>query len=167
MGLVADGLVKHYARRAVVNGVRIEVNPGETVGLLGPNGAGKTTTFYMAVGLVAPDEGEVLLDGDRITRMPMHQRARQGVGYLPQENCAFRRLSVEDNIAAVLEWMPCPAEERRHPPPGGAGQGVRARIRPPGAGRRRVRRRAPPHRDRPRPGQAPRVPPSRRAVHRH
>ncbi len=114
MGLVADGLVKHYARRAVVNGVRIEVNPGETVGLLGPNGAGKTTTFYMAVGLVAPDEGEVLLDGARITRMPMHQRARRGIGYLPQENCAFRHLSVEDNIAAVLEWMPCPAEERRH-----------------------------------------------------
>ncbi len=114
MALVADGLVKHYARRAVVNGVRIEVNPGETVGLLGPNGAGKTTTFYMAVGLVAPDEGEVLLDGARITRMPMHQRARRGIGYLPQENCAFRHLSVEDNIAAVLEWMPYPAEERRH-----------------------------------------------------
>jgi lipopolysaccharide export system ATP-binding protein len=113
MGLAARGLVKHYARRAVVNGVQIEVNPGETVGLLGPNGAGKTTTFYMTVGLVAPDAGQVLLDGDDITRMPMHRRARRGIGYLPQENCAFRHLPVEDNIAAVLEWMPYSAEERR------------------------------------------------------
>jgi len=113
MGLVAEGLVKRYQRRAVVNGVKVEVNPGETVGLLGPNGAGKTTTFYMTVGLVAADAGNVLLDGRDITQMPMHQRARRGIGYLPQENCAFRHLSVEENILAVLEWTPLSPAERR------------------------------------------------------
>jgi lipopolysaccharide export system ATP-binding protein len=113
MGLVAEGLVKRYRRRAVVNGVEVEVNPGETVGLLGPNGAGKTTTFYMTVGLVAADAGRVELDGRDITELPMHERARRGIGYLPQENCAFRHLSVEENILAVLEWTPLSPAERR------------------------------------------------------
>lgn len=112
MPLIAQGLIKQYGRRSVVNGVEITVSPGETVGLLGPNGAGKTTTFYMMVGLVRANEGKVLLEEQDITRLWMHQRARLGLGYLPQENCAFRRLSVEDNIRAVLEWMPISREER-------------------------------------------------------
>jgi len=113
MSLVAQGLVKRYRGRAVVDGLRIEVNPGETVGLLGPNGAGKTTTFYMIVGLIAADEGAVLLDGQDIARLPIHQRVRRGIGYLPQENSAFRHLTVEENIAAVLEWMPISPQGRR------------------------------------------------------
>jgi len=113
MSLAARGLVKRYGRRRVVDGVEIEVGSGETVGLLGPNGAGKTTTFYMVVGLVAANAGTVSLDGRDITRMRMHERARHGIGYLAQENSAFRHLSVEDNIAAVLEWTPLSAEERR------------------------------------------------------
>ena len=112
MGLLAQGLVKRYRRRSVVNGVDLAVNPGETVGLLGPNGAGKTTTFYMMVGLIRANGGRVLLEDEDITRTWMHERARRGIGYLPQENCAFRHLSVEDNIRAVLEWMPLSAEER-------------------------------------------------------
>ena len=113
MSLAARGLVKRYGRRRVVDGVEIEVGSGETVGLLGPNGAGKTTTFYMVVGLVAANAGTVSLDGHDITRMRMHERARHGIGYLAQENSAFRHLSVEDNIAAVLEWTPLSADERR------------------------------------------------------
>lgn len=112
MGLLAQGLVKRYRRRSVVNGVDLAVSPGETVGLLGPNGAGKTTTFYMMVGLIRANGGRVLLEDEDITRTWMHERARRGIGYLPQENCAFRHLSVEDNIRAVLEWMPLSAEER-------------------------------------------------------
>jgi lipopolysaccharide export system ATP-binding protein len=113
MSLRAQGLVKRYRGRPVVNGVEVEVSPGETVGLLGPNGAGKTTTFYLMVGLVPANAGTVTLDGNDITGMWMHQRARRGIGYLPQENCAFRHLSVEDNLRAVLEWMPLTREERR------------------------------------------------------
>jgi len=113
MSLAAEGLVKRYQGRQVVDGVDLLVSPGETIGLLGPNGAGKTTTFYMLVGLVAPNAGAVSLEGEDITRLPMHQRARRGMGYLAQENSAFRHLSVEDNIAAVLEWMPTPGEEKR------------------------------------------------------
>ena len=113
MSLAARGLVKRYGRRRVVDGVEIEVGSGETVGLLGPNGAGKTTTFYMIVGLVAANAGTVSLDGRDITRMRMHERARHGIGYLAQENSAFRHLSVADNIAAVLEWTPLSADERR------------------------------------------------------
>jgi lipopolysaccharide export system ATP-binding protein len=113
MSLAARGLVKRYGRRRVVDGVEIAVSPGETVGLLGPNGAGKTTTFYMIVGLVAANAGTVSLDGHDITRMRMHERARHGIGYLAQENSAFRHLSVEDNIAAVLEWTSLSADERR------------------------------------------------------
>lgn len=96
-------LVKRYGKRTVVNHVSFEVNQGEIVGLLGPNGAGKTTSFYMVVGLVKPDEGEVFLDDLNITKLPMYKRAQMGIGYLPQEASVFRKLSVEDNITAVLE----------------------------------------------------------------
>ena len=112
MSFSAQGLIKRYGRRAVVDGIDLEVSRGETVGLLGPNGAGKTTTFYLMVGLVRANGGNVTLEGNDITRMWMHDRARRGVGYLPQENCAFRNLSVEDNIRAVLEWMLLTPDER-------------------------------------------------------
>ncbi|PUZ28311.1 LPS export ABC transporter ATP-binding protein [Chitinophaga parva] len=98
-----DQLVKKYGARTVVNHVSVEVEQGEIVGLLGPNGAGKTTTFYMVVGLIKPDEGNVYLDSQNITKLPMYKRAQMGIGYLPQEASVFRKLSVEDNIAAVLE----------------------------------------------------------------
>lgn len=98
-----DNLVKRYSGRTVVNQVSIEVKQGEIVGLLGPNGAGKTTTFYMTVGLIKPDEGKVYLDDQDITPLAMYKRARMGIGYLPQEASVFRKLSVEDNISAVLE----------------------------------------------------------------
>jgi lipopolysaccharide export system ATP-binding protein len=101
--LRAEGLVKVYGQRAVVNGVDLEVKPGEIVGILGPNGAGKTTTFYMIVGLVRPDGGSVWFQGREVTGMPMHLRARMGMGYLPQEESIFRRLTVEENLMAVLE----------------------------------------------------------------
>ncbi len=96
-------LIKSYRNRTVVNEVSIQVKQGEIVGLLGPNGAGKTTTFYMVVGLIKPDEGKVFLDDREITRLPMYKRAKLGIGYLPQEASVFRKLSVEDNIRAVLE----------------------------------------------------------------
>ncbi len=98
-----SNLVKQYGSRTVVNQVSVEVKQGEIVGLLGPNGAGKTTTFYMVVGLIKPDEGEVFLEDRNITKLPMYKRAQMGIGYLPQEASVFRKLSVEDNIAAVLE----------------------------------------------------------------
>jgi lipopolysaccharide export system ATP-binding protein len=103
MILSSHNLVKKYKKRTVVNNVSIEVKQGECVGLLGPNGAGKTTTFYMTVGLVKPDEGTVMLDGEDITPLPMYKRAQKGLGYLPQEASIFRTLSVEDNIKSVLE----------------------------------------------------------------
>ncbi|MCK7558782.1 LPS export ABC transporter ATP-binding protein [Chitinophaga sedimenti] len=96
-------LVKRYGARTVVNHVSVEVSQGEIVGLLGPNGAGKTTSFYMVVGLIKPDEGEVFLEDVNITKLPMFKRAQMGIGYLPQEASIFRKLSVEDNISAVLE----------------------------------------------------------------
>src|ERR1700754_1874874 len=96
-------LVKSYHSRTVVNQVSVNVKQGEIVGLLGPNGAGKTTTFYMVVGLIKPDEGKVFLDDMEITKLPMYKRAQLGIGYLPQEASVFRKLSVEDNILAVLE----------------------------------------------------------------
>jgi lipopolysaccharide export system ATP-binding protein len=99
----AHGLVKRFGKRAVVREVSLAVNAGEIVGLLGPNGAGKTTSFYMMVGLIAPDGGRIEIDGKDVTREPMHVRARLGVGYLPQEASVFRRLSVADNILAILE----------------------------------------------------------------
>lgn len=103
MILSSHNLVKKYKKRTVVNNVSIEVKQGECVGLLGPNGAGKTTSFYMTVGLVKPDEGTVMLDGEDITPLPMFKRAQKGLGYLPQEASIFRTLSVEDNIKSVLE----------------------------------------------------------------
>ncbi len=118
-GIVVDGsvleaehLVKAYRRRAVVNDVGLRLQQGEIVGLLGPNGAGKTTTFYMIVGLIEPQEGRILLDGQDITNMPMFKRARLGVGYLSQEPSIFRKLSVEDNIMAILETLPISRVER-------------------------------------------------------
>lgn len=101
--LRADNIFKRYKRRTVVNGVSVEVKQGEIVGLLGPNGAGKTTTFYMIVGLIKPNEGHIYLDNEEITDLAMYRRAQKGIGYLPQEASVFRKLSVEDNIRAILE----------------------------------------------------------------
>ena len=101
--LSAHGLIKRYKKRTVVDGVSLAVDAGEIVGLLGPNGAGKTTSFYMMVGLIAPDGGRIEIDGQDVTHRPMHARARLGVGYLPQEASVFRRLSVADNVMAILE----------------------------------------------------------------
>ncbi len=112
--LSAHKLRKVYRGRAVVNGVSIEVHPGEIVGLLGPNGAGKTTTFYMVVGLVEPDDGEVFLGNEEITDLPMYLRARRGISYLPQEPSVFRKLSVEDNLRAVFETLDLPAKEQEN-----------------------------------------------------
>jgi len=106
--------MKKYGTRTVVKGVSIEVKQGEIVGLLGPNGAGKTTSFYMIVGLVQPNAGKVFLDEKEITKEPMYKRAQMGIGYLPQEVSVFRKLSVEDNIAAILEMMPLSKEEQKH-----------------------------------------------------
>jgi lipopolysaccharide export system ATP-binding protein len=103
MILRSDNLIKQYKQKKVVNDVSIYVQQGEIVGLLGPNGAGKTTTFYMTVGLVKPDHGNIFLDDENITRLPMYKRAQRGVGYLPQEASVYRDLTVEDNIKAVLE----------------------------------------------------------------
>ncbi len=111
--LRTNGLVKRYKQRSVVNGVSICVNPGEIVGLLGPNGAGKTTTFNMVVGLVRPDEGEVIFQNQPITRLAMHQRARLGIGYLTQEPSVFRKLTVEQNILAILETCQMSPAERQ------------------------------------------------------
>ncbi len=106
-------LVKNYGVRTVVNHVSIEVKQGEIVGLLGPNGAGKTTTFYMTVGLIKPDEGKVFLNDEDITGLAMYKRAKMGIGYLPQESSVFRKLSVEDNIAAILEMTGKPKDYQR------------------------------------------------------
>ena len=103
MKLESLNLKKSYKKRFVVDGVNIDVNQGEIVGLLGPNGAGKTTTFYMMVGLIKPLSGQILLDGNDITKEPMYQRARKGLGYLPQEPSIFRRLTVEENLKAIME----------------------------------------------------------------
>ncbi len=102
-GITAENLVKVYKKRRVVNDVSFHIKQGEIVGLLGPNGAGKTTTFYMIVGLIRPDEGKVFLKGENIAGFPMFKRALMGIGYLPQENSIFRKLSVEDNIRSVLD----------------------------------------------------------------
>jgi lipopolysaccharide export system ATP-binding protein len=107
------GLVKQYGGRRVVNGVDIHVRAGEVVGLLGKNGAGKTTTFYMIVGLVPPTEGHVYMGEEDVTRMPMYRRARRGVGYLPQEESIFRKLSVEENLLAILETLPMTDDQRQ------------------------------------------------------
>jgi lipopolysaccharide export system ATP-binding protein len=111
--LSAEGLVKSYHRRQVVNQVHLEVREGEIVGLLGPNGAGKTTTFYMMVGLVRPEAGRIYLDREDISSLPMYQRARRGIGYLAQEPSVFRRLTVEQNVTAILETLSVVGAERR------------------------------------------------------
>jgi len=111
--LLAKDLVKMYRGKRVVDSVTLEVESGRVVGLLGPNGAGKTTTFYMIVGLVRADSGEVFLDGEDITSHPMYIRARKGIGYLPQEASVFRKLTVEDNILAILETLPLSRLERQ------------------------------------------------------
>ncbi|MBW7956776.1 MAG: LPS export ABC transporter ATP-binding protein [Deltaproteobacteria bacterium] len=110
--LAVRGLVKSFKKRRVVDGVSLEIGPGEIVGLLGPNGAGKTTTFYMIVGLVSPDEGSVSLGEREITGLPMYERARLGISYLPQEPSVFRKLTVEENVKAVLEYMDLPRSEQ-------------------------------------------------------
>lgn len=112
MKLRAEQLVKRYKQRTVVNNVSIEVSQGEIVGLLGPNGAGKTTSFYMIVGLIKPNEGEIFLENEKITDLPMYKRAQRGIGYLAQEASVFRKLSVEDNIKAVLELTKLSKEEQ-------------------------------------------------------
>ena len=114
MILRAEKLVKQYKGRYVVNNVSVEVKRGEIVGLLGPNGAGKTTTFYMIVGLVKPDDGKIFLGETEITKMPMYKRAKLGIGYLAQEASVFRKLSVEDNIRAVLEMTSLTRAEQKH-----------------------------------------------------
>src|SRR3982750_2398904 len=106
-------LVKKYGNRTVVNKVSFNVKQGEIVGLLGPNGAGKTTSFYQVIGLVKPDEGEVYLNDINITKLPMYKRAKMGIGYLPQEASVFRKLSVEDNITAVLEMTSLSRKQQR------------------------------------------------------
>jgi len=113
MLLRAENIIKKYGKRTVVKGVSIEVKQGEIVGLLGPNGAGKTTSFYMIVGLVQPNSGKVFLDEKEITGSPMYKRAQMGIGYLPQEVSVFRKLSVEDNISAILEMMNLTKEEQK------------------------------------------------------
>ena len=112
MKLRAENIVRRYGARTVVKGVSFEVNQGEIVGLLGPNGAGKTTSFYMVVGLIKPNEGAVFLDDTELTHEPMYKRAQFGVGYLPQEACVFRRLSIEDNIKAVLQMSKLSKKEQ-------------------------------------------------------
>ena len=111
--LRAASLTKSYGRRTVVKSVDLQIQKGEVVGLLGPNGAGKTTTFYMVVGLTRPDSGQVFLGDEDITALPMYQRARRGIGYLPQEPSVFRRLTAEENILAILETRDMPAAEMR------------------------------------------------------
>lgn len=111
--IYTKNLVKSYRSRTVVNQVSVQVTQGEIVGLLGPNGAGKTTSFYMVVGLIKPDEGTVFLNDQEITKLPMYKRAQMGIGYLPQEASVFRKLSVEDNIAAVLEMTRLPKQVQK------------------------------------------------------
>ncbi len=113
MILRAEQLVKRYKNRTVVNHVSVEVQQGEIVGLLGPNGAGKTTSFYMMVGLIKPNEGQIFLEKENITRLPMYRRAKLGIGYLAQEPSVFRGLTVEENLMAPLEMLNMPKKERK------------------------------------------------------
>lgn len=109
--LAVKGLVKSFKKRAVVDGVSLSIEPGAVVGLLGPNGAGKTTTFYMTVGLISPDKGKVMLGDRDITGMPMYERARLGISYLPQEPSVFRKLTVEENVRSILEFLDITRDE--------------------------------------------------------
>lgn len=113
MKIISENLTKYYGKRKVVNQVNLKVKSGEIVGLLGPNGAGKTTTFYMIVGLIKPNQGEVLLNDENITMFPMYLRARKGISYLPQEASVFRKLTVEENIMAILETIDTNQEKRQ------------------------------------------------------
>ena len=113
MKLRAENIVKIYGNKRVVKGVSVEVNKGEIVGLLGPNGAGKTTSFYMIVGLIKPNEGKVFLDGQDISSLPMYKRAQMGIGYLSQEASIFRKMTVEDNLLAVLEMTKLSKEQQK------------------------------------------------------
>src|ERR1044071_7361771 len=113
MVLKAEHLLKKYKSRTVVNNVSVRVEQGEIVGLLGPNGAGKTTSFYMIVGLIKPNEGTIFLDDENITSLPMYQRAKKGIGYLAQEASVFRKLTVEENILAVLEMRDFTKQQRK------------------------------------------------------
>src|SRR5690349_12207267 len=112
MSMEASGLVKSYGRRTVVRGMAVHVEPGEVVGLLGPNGAGKTTCFQMIMGLVRPDSGTINLNGDDVTKEPMYERARRGIGYLAQEPSIFRRLTVEENLMAILQMREFPGQDK-------------------------------------------------------
>lgn len=114
MSLRADALYKSYGRRSVVRGIEFHVKPGEVVGLLGPNGAGKTTCFHMIVGLIRPDQGRVLLKDQDISREPMYRRARLGIGYLSQEPSIFRRLTVDENLMAILEMRELPGQDKKN-----------------------------------------------------
>jgi lipopolysaccharide export system ATP-binding protein len=111
-GLIAQGLLKRFRHRTVVDDVSLDIQRGEIVGLLGPNGAGKTTSFYLLVGLLNPDRGRIFLEGEEVTRLPMYKRCRLGVGYLPQESSVFRKLTVEENLMAILETLDLSHEER-------------------------------------------------------
>jgi lipopolysaccharide export system ATP-binding protein len=111
-GLIAQGLLKRFRSRAVVDRVSLDIQRGEVVGLLGPNGAGKTTSFYMIVGLLRPEGGRIFLEGQDITDLPMYRRCRMGMGYLPQESSVFRKLTVEENLLAILETMDLPHGDR-------------------------------------------------------
>ena len=111
--LYTRGLVKVYKKRRVVDEVDVEVRQGEVVGLLGPNGAGKTTTFYMIVGLIRPERGDIFMEEQKITALPMYKRAKRGIGYLPQEPSVFRKLTVEDNLMAILQTLPVGHQERK------------------------------------------------------
>ncbi|MBQ5881781.1 MAG: ATP-binding cassette domain-containing protein, partial [Bacteroidales bacterium] len=113
MKLYCTNLVKKYGARTVVKGVSFEVEQGEIVGLLGPNGAGKTTSFYMITGLIKPNEGQIFLDGEEITTLPMYKRAQRGLGYLAQEASVFRKMTVENNIMSVMEFSNFSKEERK------------------------------------------------------
>ena len=113
MSLKAEALHKAYGRRSVVRGIEFHVKPGEVVGLLGPNGAGKTTCFHMIVGLIRPDRGRILLQGKDITHEPMYKRARLGIGYLAQEPSIFRRMTVEENLMAILQMRDLPGQDKR------------------------------------------------------
>jgi lipopolysaccharide export system ATP-binding protein len=111
-GLIAQSLRKRFRNRVVVDGVSLDIHPGEVVGLLGPNGAGKTTSFYMIVGLLRPDAGRIFLEGREVTDLPMYRRSRLGMGYLPQESSVFRKLTVEENLLAILETLDLSHDER-------------------------------------------------------
>ena len=164
--LAAHGVEKSFAGRKVVKGVTLYVRRGEAVGLLGPNGAGKTTVFYMITGLIKADRGRIELDGYDVTALPMYQRARLGIGYLPQEASIFRGLNVEDNIRAVLEVVE-PDRRRRERRSQRAARGIQHRAPAQDAVDRALGRRAPPRRDRPRAGDAAELHAARRAVRRH